>query len=202
VTFRQAVALIRGDLRRRLQLEGRTPNLANAVRIAVMPGVVCVVAYRLSTWLQSRNHRILSRIIDDLQHLYSGIEIHYGSEIGPGLVLGDRPGGGVSEHVTMGRNCTLLGGATMTLNSDRIDLSKGRIVLGDGCVVGVNVRIIGAVTLGECTQIKANAVVLLSSPEPGGILEGIPARRLAVVPAAAVAAYNPLRPWRALATVS
>lgn len=197
MTFREALALTRGDLRRRLELEGRKPNLANALRIALMPGVVCVVAYRFSTWLRSRNHRVLTRFIDDLQHLYTGIEIHYGAEIGPGFVLGDRPGGGISEHVTMGRNCTLLGGATMTLNSDSIDLSKGRIVLGDNCVVGINVRIIGAVTLGEGTQIKPNAVVLLSSPEPGGILEGIPARRKATVPAALVAAYNPLRPWRA-----
>jgi serine O-acetyltransferase len=192
-TWRDTLALIRADVRRRLILEGRSTKLANALCIALKPGVVCVIAFRVANFLHSRNHRILPRIIDDLQQLYTGVEIHLGSQIGPGLVIGDRPGGGISEHVTLGKNCTLLGSTTMTLNADGIDLSKGRIVLGDYCVIGIGVRIIGAVTLGDGTQIKPNAVVLHSSPTPGGVLDGIPATRKSTVPAEAMARWNPLR---------
>jgi acetyltransferase-like isoleucine patch superfamily enzyme len=107
--------------------------------------------------------------------------------------MGDRPGGGISEHVTIGKNCTLLGSSTMTLNAHGIDLSKGRIVLGDYCVVGVGVRIIGAVTIADGTQIKPNAVVLVSSLAIGGILEGIPAQRKSIVPIDLMARWNPLK---------
>ncbi len=193
MTAAETFALIKADVRRRLTLEGRRINLANAIAVAFKPGVVAVVAYRVINHLHLTKHRVLARILDDLQQLYTGMEIHAGSVIGPGLVLGDRPGGGISEHVTMGKNCTVLGGSTMTLNADGIDLSKGRVVLGDHCIIGMRARIIGSVTLGEGTQIKPNAVVLQSSPEPGGVLEGIPARRKASVPVEAVRRWNPLK---------
>jgi serine O-acetyltransferase len=195
LAWRGVLALIKADIRRRLVLEGKSVGLANALCVTVMPGVVCVVAYRISNALYSRGHRILARIIDDLQYLYTGVELHFGSIIGPGLVLGDRPGGGLSEHVTIGKNCTILGGSTMTLNAHGIDLSKGRIVLGDYCVVGVGARIIGAVTIADGTQIKPNAVVLLSSLAIGGILEGIPAQRKSVVPIDLMACWNPLKAY-------
>jgi serine O-acetyltransferase len=194
-TWREACRLIKADIRRRLMLEGKPATIANALCSLVMPGIVCVIAYRITTVLKARGHSVLSQIVQDLQHLYTGIELHPGSVIGPGLVLGDRPGGGISEHVTIGKNCTVLGGCTMTLNSDRIDLSKGRIVLGDYCVIGTGVRIIGSVTIGDGTQIKPNAVVLSSSPEAGGILDGMPARRRAGVPIEAMMPWNPLKPW-------
>jgi serine acetyltransferase len=192
-TFAGTIALIKADVRRRLMLEARPANLGNAIGIAFKPGVVCVVTYRITNFLHLTKRKLLARIIDDLQQLYTGMEIHAGSVIGPGLVVGDRPGGGISEHVSMGRNCTLLGGSTITLNANGIDLSKGRIMIGDYCVIGFGVRIIGAVRLGDCTQIKPNAVVLHSSLAPGGVLDGIPARRKAIAPIEAVMRWNPLK---------
>jgi serine O-acetyltransferase len=193
MTLAETMRLIKDDVRRRLELEGRPANLVNAIGIAVMPGVFCVVAYRITNFLHQKRYRVLARIIDDIQHLYTGNEIHIGSVIGSGFVVGDRPGGGISEHVTIGRNCTLLGGSTMTLNANGIDLSKGRIVLGDHCVVGFGARIIGAVTLADCTQVKPNAVVLYSSPVAGGILNGVPAWMTGTAPVDAVTRWNPLR---------
>ena len=193
MTAAETFALIKADVRRRLTLEGRRINLTNAAAVAFKPGVVAVVAYRVINHLHFARRRVLARILDDLQQLYTGTEIHAGSVIGPGLVLGDRPGGGISEHVTMGKNCTVLGGSTLTLNADGIDLSKGRIVLGDHCIVGLRARVIGSVTLGEGTQIKPNAVVFQSSPEPGGVLEGIPARRRGNVPVDDVRRWNPFK---------
>jgi serine O-acetyltransferase len=158
-------------------LEERRPNWLNAVLIANRPGVVCVVAYRITNYLSQTGRRVLARAIDDLQHLYTGVEIHAGSRIGPGL----------------GSNCTVLGGSTLTLNAGGIDPSQGRIVLGDYCTVGPGVRIIGAVTLGDGTQIKPNAVVFNSSPAVGGVLEGVPARRKSQVALERIRNWNPLK---------
>lgn len=191
MTFAETVNLIREDVRRRLELDGRRTSLANVIGIALMPGVLCVIAYRVANFLHQKRYRIFARIIDDIQHLYTGNEIHFGAVIGPGFVLGDRRGGGISEHVTIGRNCTVLGGSTMTLNANGIDLSKGRIVLGDHCVVGIGARIIGAVTLADCTQVKHNSVVLYSAPVAGSILSGIPARMVGTAPVVAVMRWNP-----------
>jgi serine O-acetyltransferase len=186
-------SVVKADIRRRLALEERRATLLNAILIANRPGVVCVVAYRITNFLHQSGRRLWARVIDDVQHLYTGVEIHAGAEIGPGFVYGDLPGGGISEHVTMGRNCTVLGCSTLTLNAGGIDLSKGRIILGDYCIVGVGVRVLGAVTLADGTQIKPNAVVLQSSTVVGGVLEGIPARRKSLAPIEQIARWNPLR---------
>jgi serine O-acetyltransferase len=193
MTFAETISLIRQDVRRRLELDGRGANLASVIRIALAPGVSCVIAYRITNFLHEKRYKVLARIIDDIQYLYTGNEIHFGAVIGPGFVLGDRPGGGISEHVTIGRNCTVLGGSTMTLNAHGIDLSRGRIVLGDHCVVGIGARIIGSVTLADGTQVKPNSVVLCCSPVAGGILNGIPARMTGTAPIDAVTRWNPLQ---------
>ena len=192
-TWRDTWDLIKSDLRRRLVLEGSPVTAANAIRLALKPGIVCTVAFRVTSFLHVRRHRVLVRLIDDIQHLYTGIELHVGAEIGPGLVLGDRPGGGVSNYVTIGKNCTLLGAITIALNADGVDLSKGGIVLGDHCVVGGNVRIIGNLTLADGTQIKPNAVVVNSFTTPGCILDGIPATKRSIVPVEAMSRWSPLR---------
>jgi serine O-acetyltransferase len=193
LTFKTTISLIKADVRRRLILEEMEPSLWNAVAIALKPGLVCVVLYRICNFLYHKKYRIVARVIDDAQYLYTGVEIAQGSVIGPGLVFGDGKGGGTVEWVTIGMNCTMLGGAAMTLNAAGDGLSKGGIVIGDNCIIGLGVRIVGAVTLADCTQIKPNAVVLNSSSVPGAVLEGIPARRTGVVPIEAVMRWNPLK---------
>jgi len=193
LTFKTTVFLIKADVRRRLTLEDMEISLWSALAIALKPGLVCVVLYRICNFLHHKKYRIVARIIDDVQYLYTGVEIAQGSAIGPGLVFGDGKGGGTVEWVTIGTNCTMLGGAAMTLNAAGDGLSKGGIVIGDNCIIGLGVRIVGAVTLADCTQIKPNAVVLNSSSVPGAVLEGIPARRTGIVPIEAVMRWNPLK---------
>lgn len=194
-TWRGTWSLIKADLKRRLTLEVKPQNLLGALSILPRPGVVCVVAYRLSNYMHYRGWRIAVRCLEDAQHLYTGVEIHVGSRIGPGLVVGDLPGGGIAAESIIGSNFTMLGCGTISPNSDGIDPEKDDILIGDHCVLGINARIIGNVKLADATQIKPNAVVLADSLETGAILDGIPARRKQVVAVTDVARWNPLKPW-------
>ena len=197
VTWAETVGLIKADLRRRLVLEGKPVTLARAIGLAVRPGAVSVIAYRINTWLYDHNHRILARLGHDFQHLYTGSELHVGGSIGPGLVLSDCPGVGIPVFATIGKNCTILGAATLTVGGrDRVAGPADRIVLGDDCILGMGVRVIGAITIASGTQIKPNAVVVKSSETQGAILTGVPARRRGEVPVETMAAWNPLQSFR------
>jgi UDP-3-O-[3-hydroxymyristoyl] glucosamine N-acyltransferase len=99
----------------------------------------------------------------------------------------------VPHACTIGMNCTFMGRATPTLGvMGNVNLETDRIIIGDYCVFGHNVRIINPVTIANGTQIKAHSVVMASVIREGSIISGFPARHVAEVPLATVMAWSPI----------
>ncbi len=189
VTLRGALRLFRADLARRSQLREEPMTVWHVIRALAQPGVMAVLLLRVGNWLHATNHRILARLIERLIFLISRSEMHPGSRIGPGLVLADEGLVGLTGHARIGSNCTLFAMTALVPQADgAVD-----IVLGDNCVVGRRVRIFGAITLGDGTQIKENSVVLTSFTSPGMVVSGIPARCDGQLPLDRVKSWNPLR---------
>jgi serine O-acetyltransferase len=171
------------DLDRRLCLEGRRPGMLQYLGLALKRGGMAVFLFRLLDWTHARNFRLITKLGHLALYYLGRAEIHPGARIGPGLVLPDIGGVGLPAFCEIGRNCTFIGPALLTIGGmEGVDLKVDRIILGDDCVIGPNVRIIGAVTLGSGTQVKASSVVMTSFPKVGYLLSGIPARRRAVLP--------------------
>lgn len=193
-TLRQALSLARQDLNRRLLLQGLRPGVLTYLGAVLHRGGLAVLLFRLLDYAHSRGWRIVLKLGHMVLYYFGRAAIHSGARIGPGLVLPDIGGVGIPAFCEIGRNCTFVGPALLTIGGmEGIDLNTDRIVLGDNCVIGSNVRIIGAVTLGHGTQIKAASVVMTSFPKEGYLLSGIPARRRAVLPLAGIQNWNPLR---------
>lgn len=192
ISWKETRSLIKADLSRRLELEGRKYTTLRALSLLIMPGALCVVLYRISEFLHQRNHRVLVRLLGDLGYLLCCCEVHVGSVIGPGLILPDRGGVGIPAFSIIGKNCTFLGPTLLTLGGiEGVDLSKDKIILGDNCIIGPGVRIMGAVELADCTQVKDNAVVIISSKKEGGMLSGMPARRRKIIAREDVVDWSP-----------
>lgn len=193
-TLRQALSLVRQDLDRRLLLQGLRPGVLTYLGAVLRRGGLAVLLFRLLDYVDTRGWRIALKIGHLALYYFGRAEIHSGARIGPGLVLPDIGGVGIPKFCEIGRNCTFVGPALLTIGGmEGIDLNTDRITMGDNCVVGSNVRIIGAVTLGHGTQIKAASVVMTSFPKEGYLLSGIPARRRAVLPLASIQNWGPLR---------
>ncbi|MDX8399552.1 MAG: hypothetical protein R8K20_04825, partial [Gallionellaceae bacterium] len=192
-TLRYALALAKQDLDRRLLLTGRKSGVFSYLGAVLHPGGLAVLLFRLIDYTHSHSWRGLTRLGHLASYYLASIEIHPGARIGPGLVLPDTGGVGIPKFCEIGRNCTILGPALLTVGGmEGIDLDKDLIILGEHCVIGSNVRIIGAVTLGNGTQIKPGSVVIISCPKEGCLLSGIPARRRSVVPLSDIQHWNPL----------
>lgn len=193
-TLRQALHLARLDLDRRLELHGHPPGLYRYLQAVVHRGGMAVLLYRLVDYAHVRGWRIAVKLgLLAMYHL-GRAEVHPGALIGPGLVLPDMGGVGLPKFCTIGRNCTFLGPALLTVGGmEGIDLSTDRIVMGDNCVVGFNARIMGAITLGHGTQIKPGSVVMTSFPKEGCLLSGIPARRRTSASLDQIANWSPVR---------
>ena len=193
LTLQRTLSLLRADLHRRLALEGRAPHLLNLLECFLHRGVCVVAIYRFSSWLHAHGFTRLAKIGRLLGTHLGKSEIHNAARIGPGLVVSDLGGIGIPNFAIIGDNCTFLGPSLLTLGGvASADLKRDHIVLGNHCVIGQGARLLGAIELGEGTQVKANSVVITSFPKPGQIVSGIPARRRVVVPLEKVRAWSPL----------
>lgn len=191
-TLRYALGMAKKDLARRLLLLGVHPSVAAYVGVIMRRGGIAVLVFRLLDYTYSRGWKLVTKLGHLLLFYVSTVEIHSGARIGPGLVLPDIGGIGIPAFCEIGCNCTFLGPALLTVGGmEGIDLDKDRIVLGDYCVIGNNVRIIGAITLGNGTQVKPGSVVMTSFAKDGYLLSGMPSRRRAVLSLDDIRRWNP-----------
>src|SRR5512136_2126953 len=150
----------------------RDPAARSVLEILLCyPGLHAVWGHRLSHWLWTRRLRLLARWVSQLVRSLTGIEIHPGAQIGPGLFIDHGMGVVIGETAELGANVTLYHGVTLGGTS----LSKGKRhpTLEDDVVVGAGAKILGAITIGADSRIGANAVVVKPIP-PNSVVVGVP----------------------------
>ena len=192
-TFKQTMQNLAADIRRRKALEGKKAGLASTLCIVFKGGVVSVILYRVSRYLIGTRFRFLYKILVLIEHFYTKNEISPIADLGPGLVIADCGGVGITRVTIAGENCTFLGANSITLGAmEGFDLAKEHIVIGNHCVIGARVRIIRPVEIADATQIKHNSVVMFSVDKVGSVVSGFPAKRRSVENPENVLAWNPL----------
>lgn len=114
---------------------------------------------------------LAARVIQRLWKAVGGLDLA-GSDIGPGLFVSHGQGTVLSAE-RIGRNCFVHQGVTVgwDYRGERLP------VIGDGVFIGAGAKILGAVTVGDCARIGANAVVICDVPA-GATAVGAPARVL------------------------
>jgi serine O-acetyltransferase len=135
------------------------------------PGLHAIWGHRVSHWLWSHQFRFLGRWVSQLVRGLTGIEIHPGSTIGPGLFIDHGMGVVIGETAELGRDITLYHG--VTLGGTSLHKGKRHPTLEDRVVVGAGAKVLGAITIGADSRIGANAVVVKSVP-PNSVVVGVP----------------------------
>ncbi len=99
----------------------------------------------------------------------AGLDIA-GSNAGPGLFISHGQGTVLTAEA-MGANCFVHQGVTVgwDYRGERLP------IVGDGVFIGAGAKILGAVTVGDCARVGANAVVTTDVPA-GATAVGAPAR--------------------------
>lgn len=135
------------------------------------PGLHAVWGYRLAHWLWTHNLKLLGRLVSHIVRGLTGIEIHPGATIGPGLFIDHGMGVVIGETAEIGANVTLYHG--VTLGGTSLAKGKRHPTLEDNVVVGTGAKVLGAITVGENSRIGANAVVIKPVP-PNSVVVGVP----------------------------
>jgi len=150
----------------------RDPAARSTLEVALLyPGVHAIWAHRLAHHLWVNGHRFAGRALSQITRNITGIEIHPGATIGPGLFIDHGMGVVIGETAEIGADVTIYHG--VTLGGTSLDKGKRHPTVGDRVVVGAGAKLLGPIMIGADSRVGANAVVVRDVP-PKSVVVGVP----------------------------
>lgn len=141
---------------------------------ATSPGVYAIAVHRIVHTLQRMDVPIIPRMMQEIAHARTGIDIHPGAKIGEGFAIDHGTGVVIGETTEIGKHCRLYQGVTLgALNFPQDDdgnLQRGpgakrHPTLQDHVIVFANASVLGGnVVVGRNSTIGANVRVTKSIP--------------------------------------
>ncbi len=134
-----------------------------------------IIDYRLAHALHNLGARLVARVISDLAHATTGIDIHPGARIGGSFFIDRGTGVVIGETAVIGENVRLHQGVTLgasEFTGIEAKPEKGSLrhpVIEDNVVIHSGATILGRVTIGRDSVIGGN-VWLTESVPPGSII--------------------------------
>ncbi len=137
------------------------------------PGFHAITVHRFVHELWKAKVPLLPRLIAELVHRFTGIDIHPGATIGPGFFIDHGTGVVIGGTAIVGENVTIYQG--VTLGGTSLQHTKRHPTLGNNVTVGSGAAILGDITVGDNAKIGANSVVVKDVPANSTVV-GIPGR--------------------------
>jgi serine O-acetyltransferase len=155
-------------------VHARDPAAKSTLEIFFLyPGLHAIWFHRLASWFWTHNHLFAGRFFSSLNRLLTGIEIHPGAIIGRRMFIDHGMGVVIGETAEIGDDVVIYQG--VVLGGTSLEKIKRHPTIGSGVVIGSGAKIIGNITIGDCSKIGAGSVVLKSAP-PGSTVVGIPGK--------------------------
>jgi serine O-acetyltransferase len=116
---------------------------------------------------------LLARIHSQFWRFLTGIEIHPGAKIAPGVFIDHGMGVVIGETAEVERDVVLFHG--VTLGGTGKDTGKRHPTVRQGAFISANAQILGPIEIGAGSKIGAGAVVLEDIPADATAV-GVPAK--------------------------
>lgn len=131
--------------------------------ICCYPAIKALTCYRLAHELHLLNVPLIPRIITEMAHSETGIDIHPAAQIGTHFTIDHGTGVVIGATCIIGNHVKLYQGVTLGAKSFPLDADGNPIkhiprhpILEDGVIVYSNATILGRVTIGRDAVIGAN----------------------------------------------
>lgn len=142
-----------------------------AETIFCYPSLKAMFHHRVAHALHKLSVPIIPRIIAEMAHSATGIDIHPGASIGENFFIDHGTGVVIGETAIIGRNCRLYQGVTLGALSFPINpdgsLVKGNLrhpILEDNVTVYAGATILGRITIGKGSVIGGNTWITHDIP--------------------------------------
>ncbi len=171
LAFMEDLPRIRGLLHLDLQayLAGDPAASSASEVIASYPGFSAIMIYRLAHKLYQLQVPMLPRVLSELAHSRTGIDIHPGAEIGHSFFIDHGTGVVIGQTTVIGAEVKIYQGVTLgaisTRGGQRLAGKKRHPTIEDGVTIYASASILGGETvIGAGAVIGGNAFVTQSVP--------------------------------------
>jgi serine O-acetyltransferase len=137
------------------------------------PGITAITHYRLAHELYCLGAPLIARMISEIAHSATGIEIHPGAKIGGSFFIDHGTGVVIGETAVIGEHVRLYQAVTLGAKRFPVDehgaLVKGNLrhpIVEDDVVIYAGATILGRITIGRGSTIGGNVWLTRSIP-PG-----------------------------------
>jgi serine O-acetyltransferase len=137
------------------------------------PGVLAVIHHRLAHTLYELQAPLLARILAEIAHSQTGIDIHPGAQIGAGFFIDHGTGVVIGETAVIGERVRIYQavtlGARRFASDEQGGIAKGGArhpILEDDVVIYAGATVLGRITIGRGSSIGGNVWLTRSVP-PG-----------------------------------
>jgi serine O-acetyltransferase len=155
----------------RAAYEGDPAAQSRSEVIFCYPGITAVVHHRLAHELYRLGLRLVARVVAELAHANTGIDIHPGARIGDSFFIDHGTGVVIGETAVIGRRVRLYQGVTLGARNFPQDEQgaaiKGRArhpIIEDDVIIYAGATILGRVTIGRGSSIGGNVWLTRSVP--------------------------------------
>lgn len=142
------------------------------------PSIVAMINHRVAHALYKLEVPLIPRIISEMAHSVTGIDIHPGATIGPEFFIDHGTGVVVGETCIIGSNCRLYQGVTLGALSFPKEadgtLTKGNLrhpILEDNVTVYAGATVLGRITLGAGSVVGGNVWVTKDVPPGSKVMQ-------------------------------
>lgn len=143
------------------------------------PGLLALAYHRAAHQLFLLKVPLIPRMIAERAHSLTGIDIHPGATIGPGLFIDHGTGVVIGATCRIGRDVRIYQGVTLgaksfTLdaNGDPIKNTQRHPIVEDRVVIYAGATVLGRVTLGEGAVVGGNVWLTRSLPPGARVSQG------------------------------
>ena len=145
--------------------------------LAACPGLHAILFHRINHWLWKKGLYLIARIAAHIARFLTGVEIHPGAKIGRRFFIDHGMGIVIGETAEIGDDCSIYHG--VTLGGTTWKKGKRHPTLKNDVVIGAGAKVLGPITLDDCSRVGSNAVVVKDVPA-GATVVGIPGHIVAM----------------------
>ena len=167
--------------------EGDPAAMSRMEVVMAYPGLQAITVHRLAHALHVLKVPILPRVMSELAHSRTGIDIHPGATIGEHFFIDHGTGVVIGETTVIGRNVKLYQGVTLGALSFPKDEATGMLMKGhkrhpnveDNVVIYAGATILGGeTTIGHDSEIGGNVWLMDSIPPYSRVYNQTPSPRI------------------------